>query len=98
MNLCLESPHFRKVVKPLDLSSHHDFEGDYLREGEAIAGERLHRDDCEIGDWVLAAGVPEWTTKTPRHLHLTADHPGRRLFVRGLRVSKGEPVDVWVRM
>ena len=29
---------------------------------------RIAREDCEVGDWVNAAAIPEWSAELPSHV------------------------------
>jgi len=35
---------------------------------DTIGQHRLGREDCEIGDWVDAAAIPEWSPELPSHI------------------------------
>jgi len=35
---------------------------------EAIGQRRIAREDCEVGDWVEAATIPEWSADLSSHV------------------------------
>jgi hypothetical protein len=35
---------------------------------EALGQRRIAREDCEVGDWVDAATIPEWSADLPSHV------------------------------
>ncbi len=37
-------------------------------ESEARGHRRIAREECEVGDWVEAALIPEWSAESPSHV------------------------------
>jgi hypothetical protein len=37
-------------------------------EPEALGRRRIAREDCEVGDWVNASAIPEWSAELPSHV------------------------------
>ncbi|WP_367871781.1 hypothetical protein [Luteolibacter sp. Populi] len=87
----------RKPSQPLDLQARHDRQRRLRGSVSDSPRCKWSRSECEIGDWVVAETVAEWSNKSQRHHYYPAGSSEQWTFLRGTRWEEAGEMAVWVR-